>query len=82
VKAICDKRDWAEFRQCLTTAFPVGSSYDDLDKYLQQSAFVRAKPSQSSEAYYRWSSGDIGNYKIAVFVRITPEGRIAEMEVR
>jgi hypothetical protein len=82
---VCDKSNREIFYNCLIQYVPLGSSYEELRKFLVLHDFSSSKPNPIKDGKYEfdfdWSANNIGNYQIGVIGHINSDFKVIKMEM-
>jgi hypothetical protein len=82
---VCDKSNREIFYNCLIQYVPLGSSYEELKKFLILHDFSYSYknpfPEKNYEFYFIWSANNIANYKIGVIGYTNSDFKVIEMEM-
>lgn len=82
---ICDKSSKEIFYSCLVENIPIGSSYEDLKKFLILHGFGYSindpDPDRNHEFYFLWDSNNLANYKIGIIGHCNSQLKVIEMKM-
>ncbi len=69
-----------QIKVCVAAEYPVGSSFDLLDKALQASRYVKTPAAEPNRFNYILSSNSVSNFKIQFLVS-NSDGKITDLSI-